>query len=66
MKLSVLERLFWKLGTRFSGRCRCREVAVIEIGLNKKQFYGLSTRTKISSCCRKVAVMESGWPLVKV
>ena len=28
--LAVVERLFWQLGTRFSGRCRCREVAVVE------------------------------------
>ena len=25
-QLAVVERLFWQLGTRFSGRCRCREV----------------------------------------
>ena len=28
--LAVVERLFWQLGTHFSGRCRCREVAVVE------------------------------------
>ena len=27
-KLAVVEGLFWQLGTNFSGRCRCREVAV--------------------------------------
>ena len=29
-KPAVVERLFWELGTRFSGLCRCREVAVVE------------------------------------
>ena len=29
-KVAVVKRLFWQLGTRFSGRCRCREVAVVE------------------------------------
>ena len=28
--LAVVERLFWQLGTHFSGRCRCREVVVVE------------------------------------
>ena len=27
--MAVVERLFWQLGTHFSGRCRCREVAVL-------------------------------------
>ena len=25
-KLAVVEKLFWKFGSRFSDRCRCREV----------------------------------------
>ena len=29
--LAIVERLFWQLGKRFSGRCLCREVVVAEI-----------------------------------
>ena len=43
--LAVVERLFWQLGTCFSGRCRCREVAVVE-RFKKEVMYGLSARTK--------------------
>ena len=53
--LAVVERLFWQLGTRFSGRCRCREVAVVE-RFKQELMYGLSAGTK------KVAVIER-WPL---
>ena len=38
--LAVVERLFWQLRTHFSGRCRCREVAVVE-RFKQKVMYGL-------------------------
>ena len=53
--MAVVERLFWQLGTHFSGRCRCREVAVVE-RFKQEVMYGLSAGTK------KVAVVER-WPL---
>ena len=56
--LAVVERLFWQLGTHFSGRCRRREVAVVE-RFKQELMYGLSAGTK------KVAVVER-WPLVEV
>ena len=62
--LAVVERLFWQLGTHFSGRCRCREVAVVE-RFKQELMYGLSAGTKKCGRCREVAVMER-WPLVEV
>ena len=62
--LAVVERLFWQLGTHFSGRCRCREVAVVE-RFKQEVMYGLSAGTKKSGRCREVAVVER-WPLVEV
>ena len=56
--LAVLKRLFWQLGTHFSGRYRCREVAVVE-RFKQELMYGLSAGTK------NVAVVER-WPLVEV
>ena len=57
-KLAVVERLFWQLGTHFSSRFCCREVAVVE-RFKQEPMYGLSAGTK------KVAVVER-WPLVRV
>ena len=62
--LAVVERLFWQLGTHFSGRCRCREVAVVE-RFKQELMYGLSAGRKKSGRCREVAVVER-WPLVEV
>ena len=62
--VAVVERLFWQLGTHFSGRCRCREVAVVE-RFKQEVMYGLSAGTKKSGRCREVAVVER-WPLVEV
>ena len=53
--LAVVERLFWQLGTHFSGRCRCREVAVVE-RFKQELMYGLSAGTKKCGRCREVAV----------
>ena len=50
-KRCCLSSLIWRLGTHFSGRCRCREVAVIE-RLEQQSMYGLSAETK------KVAVSD--------
>ena len=62
--LAVVGRLFWQLGTHLSGRCRCREVAVVE-RFKQELMYGLSAGTKQSGRCREVAVVER-WPLVEV
>ena len=62
--LAVVGRLFWQLGTRFRGRCRCREVAFVE-RFKQELMYGLSAGTKKSGRCRGVAVVER-WPLVEV
>ena len=62
--LAVVERLFWQLETHFSGRCRCREVAVVE-RFKQELMYGLSAGTKKCGRCREVAVVER-WPLVEV
>ena len=53
--LAVVERLFWQLGTHFSGRCRCREVAVVE-RFKQELMYGLSAGIKKCGRCREVAV----------
>ena len=53
--MAVVERLFWQLGTHFSGRCRCRKVAVVE-RFKQEVMYGLSAGTKKSGRCREVAV----------
>ena len=53
--LAVVERLFWQLGTHFSGRFRCREVAVVE-RFKQELIYGLSAGTKKSGRFREVAV----------
>ena len=42
---SIIERLFWQLGTCFSGHCRYGEVAVVE-RFKQESMYGLSTITK--------------------
>ena len=63
-KLAVVERLFRQMGTCFSGRCRCREVAVV--GRFKKESY--ETRKRRMDCPagqKKVAVVER-WRLVEV
>ena len=62
--LAVVERLFRQSGTHFSGRCRCREVAVVE-RFKQELMYGLSAGTKKCGRCREVAVVER-WPLVEV
>ena len=62
--LAVVERLFWQLGTHFSGRCHCREAAVVE-RFKQELMYGLSAGTKKCGRCREVAVVER-WPLVEV
>ena len=61
---AVVERLFWQLGTHFSGRCRCREVAFVE-RFKQELMYGLSAGTKKSGRYREAAVVER-WPLVEV
>ena len=53
--LAVVERLFWQLGTHFGGRCRCREVAVVE-RFKQELMYGLSAGTKKCGRCGEVAV----------
>ena len=62
--LAFVGRLFWQLETRFSGRCRCREMAVVE-RFKQELMYGLSARTKKSGRYREVAVVERK-PLVEV
>ena len=62
--LAVVERLFWQLGAHFSGRCRCREVAVVE-RFKQELMYGLSAGTKRSGRYREEAIVER-WPLVEV
>ena len=54
LKLAVVEVIL-AVGTRFSGRCCCREVAVAE-RFKQESMYGLSSGAK------KMAVIES-WPL---
>ena len=39
-KTVVVKRLHWPLGTRYSGRCRCRA------GFKQESMYGLSAATK--------------------
>ena len=56
-KLPVVERLFWQLGTRYSGRCG--EVA--SVGLNKSQCMDCPPGQK------KVAIfVRRRWPLLEV
>ena len=62
--LADVERLFWQLGTHFSGRCRCREVAVVE-RFKQELMYGVSAGKKKFGRYREVAVVER-WPLVEV
>ena len=62
--LAVVESLFWQLGTHFNGRCRCRELAVVE-RFKQELMYGLSAGTKKCGRCREVAVVER-WTLVEV
>ena len=52
-KLTFVKRLFWQLGTCFSGHCCCREVTVTE-RFKQEAIYGLSAGTKIM------------WPLLEV
>ena len=62
--LAVVERLFWQMGTCFSARCRCREVAVV--GRFKKESCGTGKRRMdFPAGQKKVAVVER-WPLVEV
>ena len=49
-KTVVVKRLHWPLGTRYSGRCRCRA------GFKQESMYGLSAATKKKSRCGEVAV----------
>ena len=44
-KVAVVEKLFWQLGTQFSGCCRCEEVAVVE-GSKQEPMYELSAPKK--------------------
>ena len=61
--LAVVERLFWQMGTYFSGRCRCREVVVV--GRFKKESYETGKRRMdFPAGQKKMAVVER-WPLVK-
>ena len=53
--MAVVERLFCQLRTRFRGRCRCREVTLVEL-LKQEVMYGLSAGTKKSGRCGEVAV----------
>ena len=62
--MAVVERLFCQLRTRFRGRSRRREVAVVE-RFKQEVMYGLSAGTKKSGRCRGMAVVER-WPLVEV
>ena len=43
--LAIVERLFWQLGTQFSGCCCCREVAIVE-GSKQEPMYEQSTPKK--------------------
>ena len=49
-KTVVVKRLHWPLGTRYSGRCRCRA------GFKQESMYGLSAATIKKSRCGEVAV----------
>ena len=51
-KLPVVERLFWQLGTRCSGRCG--ELASVD-RFKQESMYGLSAGTK------KVTVDRTSW-----
>ena len=62
--LAVVERLFWQLGTRFGGHCRCTEVAVVE-RFKQELMYGLSAGTKKSGRCGEVAVSGGSTVLKK-
>ena len=44
-KLAVVERLFCQLRTRFSDRCRCSEVDIVE-RFKQEVIYGLSAGKK--------------------
>ena len=53
-KLAVVERLFYQLMTRFSGRCRCREVQEGQEGVNVWTV----RRDKKSCCCYYIKVQK--------
>ena len=55
--MAVVERLFWQLGMHFSGRCRCREVAIVE-RFKQEVMYRLSAGTKKSGRCREVSLQS--------
>ena len=56
--MAIVKRLFWQLGTHFSGRCHCREVVIVE-RFKRESMYGQFVDQKL------VAVVER-WPLVEV
>ena len=60
-KLAIVERLFWQLGMHCSGRCCCREVAIVE-RFKQGSMYGLSTAAKKK---KRPAIVER-WSWVEV
>ena len=54
-KTGRCRKVILAVGDRFSVRCRCREVAVVE-RFKQELMYGLSAGTKKSGRCREVAV----------
>ena len=52
-KMAVLERLFWQLGTGFSGQCHCREVhvAIVERCMWPKSIFSQQHQYIIKGKC---------------
>ena len=55
-KLTFVKRLFWQLGTCFSGHCCCREVTVTE-RFKQEAMYGLSAGSKKVAVSRGSTVL---------
>ena len=55
-KLTFVKRLFWQLGTCFSGHCCCREVTVTE-RFKQEAMYGLSAGSKKVTISRGSTVL---------
>ena len=55
-KLTFVKRLFWQLGTCFSGHCCCREVTITE-RFKQEAMYGLSAGSKKVAISRGSTVL---------
>ena len=55
-RLTFVKRLFWQLGTCFSGHCCCREVTVTE-RFKQEAMYGLSAGSKKVAVSRGSTVL---------